>query len=54
MAKNQKIDGLSTLTQTKKRDEFLNFSSTYISLQKMVMVKQRNPLNITKYSDLDG
>ena len=54
LAKNKKLDGLSTLTQTKKRDKFLNFSNVYISLQKMVMVKQRNPLNIKSPKDLVG
>ncbi len=54
MAKDKKIDGLSTLTVTKERNKFLNFSNVYISLKKMVMVKQRNPLDIHSISDLDG
>ncbi len=54
LAKEKKLDGLSTLTITNKRKEFLNFSDIYISLQKMVMVKQRNPLNIRTSKDLDG
>ncbi len=54
LAKDKKIDGLSTLTVTSKRKEFLNFSDVYISLQKMVMVKQRNPLNIKSVEDLVG
>ncbi len=54
LAKEKKIDGLSTLTITNRRKEFLNFSNIYISLQKMVMVKQRNPLNIRTTPDLDG
>jgi len=54
MAKDKKIDGLSTLTVTKEREKFLNFSNVYISLKKMVMVKQRNPLDIHSISDMDG
>ena len=54
MAKEGKIDGLSTLTATKERKKFLNFSNVYISLKKMILVKQRNPLNIHNISDLEG
>ena len=54
LAKEKKLDGLSTLTITQKRKEFLNFSNIYISLKKMVMVKQRNPLNIKSAYDLKG
>jgi len=54
LAKEKKLDGLSTLTITKEREKFLNFSNIYISLQKNVMVKQRNPLNIHSPKDLDG
>ncbi len=54
LAEGKKIDGLSTLTLTKKRQEYLNFSDVYISLKKSVMVKQRNPLNIHSPKDLDG
>jgi ABC-type amino acid transport substrate-binding protein/nitrogen-specific signal transduction histidine kinase len=54
MAKSRKIDGLSTLIYTKEREKFLNFSDIYISLKKMVMVKQRNPLNIQLPLDLSG
>ncbi len=52
LAKTKKLDGLSTLTKTTKREAFFNFSNVYISLQKMVMVKQRNPLNIKSAKDL--
>ena len=54
MVEDKKIDGLSTLTKTKIREEFLEFSDIYISLEKMVMVKQRNPLNIKSAKDLEG
>jgi len=53
-AKNKQIDGLSTLIMTNKRKKFLNFSDIYISLQKMVMVQQRNPLKIYSSKDLNG
>ncbi len=49
-----KIDGLATLVCTPKRKEFLNFSTVYISLEKMIMVKKRNPLGIKTLKDLDG
>ncbi len=54
LAKENKVDGLCTLIKTKEREKFLNFSDIYFSLQKMVLVKQRNPLNIKSPSDLDG
>lgn len=51
-AKEHKLDGLSTLGVYEERKQWFNFSNTYISLQKMVMVKQRNPLNIKSNKDL--
>ena len=54
LAKEKKLDGLSTLTMTHNRQKFLNFSDIYISLKKNVMVKERNPLNIHSEKDLDG
>jgi len=53
-AKNHEIDGLSTLGIFEKRKEWFNFSNIYITLQKMVLVKQKNPLNIQENEDLDG
>jgi len=54
MAKSGTIDGLSTLTVTPERKEFLNFSDIYISLKKIVMVKKRNPLYIRSNKDMTG
>ena len=54
MARGKEIDGLATLIYTKERDEWLNFSDIYISLKKMVMVKQGNPLGIREAKDLVG
>lgn len=53
-AKERKIDGLSTGAIHNERKEYLNFSDTYISLQKMVIVKHRNPLKIQSIKDLEG
>ncbi len=53
-AKNGYLDGLSTLIYTEERAQWLNFSQTYIALKKMVLVKNRNPLNIHNRKDLDG
>ncbi len=52
MAKKHQIDGLSTLAIFQERKKWFNFSNIYISLQKMVMVKPRNPLNIKSNKDL--
>jgi len=53
-AKKHKLDGLSTLGIYEERKEWFNFSKIYISLQKMVLVKRRNPLNIKSNKDLDS
>lgn len=53
-AKAKEIDGLSTLAIFEERKKWLNFSDIYISLQKMVMVKYKNPKNIKSNKDLDG
>jgi ABC-type amino acid transport substrate-binding protein len=53
-AKNKEIDGLSTGAIHDERKLYLNFSNIYISLQKMVMVKHRNPLHIKNKQDLAG
>ena len=53
-AKEGKLDGLATLINTEERKQWLNFSDTYISLKKMVLVKERNPLNIHAKKDLSG
>ena len=49
-----KLDGLATLISTKEREKWLNFSQTYIALKKMILVKERNPLNIHTKKDLAG
>ena len=54
MAHNKEIDGLATLIYTPQRDRWLNFSDVYISLKKMVMVQQGNPLEIRGPKDLVG
>jgi len=54
LAKQKKLDGLSTLTVTTKRKDWLDFSDVYISFKKVVMVKKRNPSNIRSPKDLDG
>ncbi len=54
MARSKEIDGLATLIYTQQRDQWLNFSDVYISLKKMVMVKQGNPLEIRGAKDLAG
>ena len=53
-AKEGKLDGLATLISTKERKKWLNFSHTYISLKKMIFVKERNPLNLHTKKDLSG
>jgi len=53
-ARKHALDGLATLIQTKERSTWLNFSDTYIALQKIVLVKDRNPLNIHSKADLKG
>jgi polar amino acid transport system substrate-binding protein len=54
LAKQRKLDGLSTLIETDERKEFLNFSHTYIKLLKNIYVKQGNPKNIKSLKDLEG
>ena len=54
LAKEKKLDGLSTLGIFKERKQWFNFSDIYISLQKMVLVKENNPLNIKSNKDLNG
>jgi len=53
-SKEGKLDGLATLIRTKEREKWLNFSHTYIALKKMILVKERNPLNIHSKKDLSG
>ncbi|MEA2027495.1 MAG: ABC transporter substrate-binding protein, partial [Campylobacterota bacterium] len=54
LARKRQIDGLATLTMTKERKEFLNFSDKYTFLLKNVYVKQGNPKNIRSLRDLEG
>ena len=53
-AKKGSLNGLATLIYTKERAKWLNFSKTYISLKKMILVEDRNPLNIHTKEDLVG
>ena len=53
-AKEKKIDGLATGIVTKERENYLNFSNTYTSIKKMVLVKHKNPLGIYTENDLVG
>ena len=53
-AKKHKIDGLSTLGVYEERKKWFNFSNIYITLPKMVLVKQKNQLNIQSNVDLNG
>ncbi len=54
LAQRGEIDGLSTGGIHPERKTYLNFSDVYISMRKMVLVKQNNPLNIRSIKDLDG
>jgi len=54
LAKEKKLDGLSTLVAFEERKQWFDFSNSYISLQKMVLVKKGNPLHIKSKKDLDG
>lgn len=54
LAKKRKIDGLATLTRTDEREKFLNFSTPYGTIRKIVIVKRGNPLNIQSLKDLEG
>ena len=54
LAKENKIDGLSTLAALKQREKWFIFSDVYISLKKMVLVKKGNPLHVKSDKDLDG
>jgi polar amino acid transport system substrate-binding protein len=53
-AKTKEIDGLSTGAIHDERKKYLNFSDVYITLQKMILVKHRNPKNIKTIKDLDS
>lgn len=53
-AQERLIDGLSTGAIHEERKKFLNFSSIYISLQKMLLVAKGNPHSIHTRTDLVG
>ena len=54
-AKEGKIDGLSTLTETEERDKWLNFSPSYISIRKTILTSVNNNIApINSLSQLKG
>ncbi len=53
-ARERRIDGLSSSVVHEERRDFLNFSSPYISLRKMLLVAGGNPANIRSARDLAG
>ncbi|WP_242513514.1 diguanylate cyclase [Halochromatium salexigens] len=53
-ARERRIDGLSSSVVHEERRDFLNFSSPYISLRKMLLVASGNPANIRSARDLAG
>jgi len=54
MAKSKQIDGLATGGILPEREEYLNLSSIYNTLQKMIITTKENPKNIESLMDLDG
>ena len=53
-AKNKEIDGLSTSAVHKERAEFFNFSNSYVSTQKFLIILNINSSNIKSSKDLVG
>lgn len=53
-ARDGQIDGLSTMAAHEERKRYLNFSDTYISLSKRLLVARGNPLSIKTRQDLAG
>jgi len=53
-AKDKVIDGLSTSAANKERSKFLNYSYSYFTLSKLLIVESRNPKNIKSVNDLEG
>lgn len=54
LVEKKELDGLTNLIKTTSRENFLNFSTPYTKLRKMVVVKNTNPLNIQSFKDLEG
>jgi polar amino acid transport system substrate-binding protein len=54
LAKERKIDGLSTGAPIEKRRSYLNFSDNYLTLKKAVFVATGNPKEIYSIKDLDN
>lgn len=50
----KKIDGLSTTSINKKRAEYLNFSNSYFSFSKGLIIASNNPKKINSINDLVG
>jgi len=53
-ARTQLLDGLSTGSDEKEREQYLLFSDSYLSLSKMLLVQKSNPKNIYARADLQG
>ena len=53
-ARQRRIDGLSTGGISPERRQYLNFSDTYISLSKMLLVRKGNPSGLHSRADLAG
>ena len=51
-AQEREIDGLSTGGIHKERQKYLNFSNIYITMQKMLIVSEKNPNNIHSTDNL--
>ena len=54
MAKSKSIDGLATGGILPEREEYLNLSDIYNTLQKMIITTKENPKNIKSIEDLDN
>ncbi len=54
LARQRKIDGLSTGGIHNERKTYLNFTDIYISLNKYLLVVRGNPANINNKNDLKG
>ena len=53
-AKEQSIDGLSTSAVHKKREKYFNFSHSYTTSKRLLVVSKNNPKDITSVDDLKG
>ena len=53
-AKNRQIDGLSTSAVHEERVKYFNFSDTYVTTQRLIVISNLNPKNINSFDDLKG